>query len=142
MAFHSDDISINTVIGAGAAVGGSLKVNGFIRIDGDIDGDVHTTGKVITGEHSRIRGSIVASSVIAGGIVEGDIIAPERIQLLSTAAVLGDVSTRRLEVAEHVLLHGYCISRKDEAGYEQAEKNRAERKAIAQRSLEQRTGNA
>ena len=79
---------------------------------------------------------------LPGGIVEGDIIAPERIQLLSTAAVLGDVSTRRLEVAEHVLLHGYCISRKDEAGYEQAEKNRAERKAIAQRSLEQRTGNA
>lgn len=135
MAFRSDDISINTVIGAGSSVSGNLKINGFIRVDGDIDGNLETTGKVITGEHSRIRGNIIASSVVAGGIVEGDIVAAERIQLLSTAAVIGDISTRRLEVAENVILHGYCISLKDESRYIEAEKDRIDRKALAERTL-------
>ena len=40
MAFRSDDISINTLVGSGSFVKGDMKVNGFIRIDGDIDGNL------------------------------------------------------------------------------------------------------
>ena len=38
MALNNDDISINSIIGAGTVIRGDIKVNGFVRIDGDIDG--------------------------------------------------------------------------------------------------------
>lgn len=135
MAFHTDDISINTIIGSGSAVTGNIKANGIVRVDGDIDGNIETTGKIIINKNSRIKGNVIASSVISGGIIEGDIIAPERVQLLSTGAVYGDVSTKRLEIEENVILHGYCLSRHDAETYTEAEKKRIDRKAIRSRVL-------
>jgi len=40
MADFIDDISINTIIGPGTFVNGSLSVPGFLRVDGDINGDI------------------------------------------------------------------------------------------------------
>ena len=73
MAFRSDDISINTLVGNGSFIQGNLKVNGFIRIDGDIDGDLETDGAVIISERARIRGNLTAKSAVIGGIVLGDV---------------------------------------------------------------------
>jgi len=39
MASHYDDISINTLIGAGSFIKGDVHIDGFIRFDGDIDGN-------------------------------------------------------------------------------------------------------
>ena len=43
----TDDISINTIVGAGSAITGNMKVSGFLRIDGDIDGNIQTQGRVM-----------------------------------------------------------------------------------------------
>lgn len=110
MAFLTDDISINTIIGKGSAVSGDIKINGFVRIDGDVDGNLETHSNIIIGASARIRGNIQAASAVISGIVIGDIFAPAGIKLLSTAAVIGDVTTRRLVVEDKVVLHGKCIS--------------------------------
>ena len=95
MPFQNDDISINTFVGAGSVVNGDIRISGFTRIDGDVDGNLDISGKVIVGEKSRIRGNITAKSAIIGGIVEGNIVAPEKVQLFSSAAVIGDIATHR-----------------------------------------------
>jgi cytoskeletal protein CcmA (bactofilin family) len=110
MALHSDDISINTLIGDGSTVTGDLHVNGFIRIDGDINGNLETDGNIIIGEKARLHGSINARSAIIGGIVLGDIIAKEGVTLLSSAVVVGDIITRKVQMEDRVVFHGYCIS--------------------------------
>ena len=69
MAFTSDDISINTLIGPGSFVSGDIKINGFIRIDGDIKGKIESSGNIIIGERAKIQGNITASSIVVGGIV-------------------------------------------------------------------------
>jgi cytoskeletal protein CcmA (bactofilin family) len=117
MSLHSDDVSINTLIGDGSAVTGDVHANGFIRIDGDIDGDLDTDGNVIIGEKARIRGNLTAKSVIIGGIVLGDVSAKENVKLLSTSAVIGDIRTRRVQMEEKVVFHGHCISIEDEQRY-------------------------
>ena len=66
MAVSSDDININTIIGPGSAVYGDLRVAGFVRIDGDIDGDLDISGRVIIGEHARIRGNILTLKPVQG----------------------------------------------------------------------------
>ena len=141
MAFHTDDFSINTLIGADAFISGDLKISGFIRVDGDIDGNLDTSGNVIIGEKARIRGNVTAASAVIGGIVEGDIVAPEGIRLFSTASVLGDVITKRLQVAGDCLLHGKCVSIKDDQQFSVALEDWQNEKAIRQKSILVSTGN-
>ncbi|MBR1537350.1 MAG: polymer-forming cytoskeletal protein [Treponema sp.] len=114
MAFLTDDISINTIIGLGSAVSGDIHANGFIRVDGDIDGNLESTGNIIIGDKARINGNITALSIVIGGIVLGDVYAPDGIKLLSSSAVIGNISTKNLEIEENVIFHGHCIALKNE----------------------------
>jgi cytoskeletal protein CcmA (bactofilin family) len=130
MSLRSDDISINTIIGEGSAVTGNLHVNGFIRIDGDINGNLETDGNVIVGEKARLRGNVKAKSAIVGGIVLGDITAKDGVTLLSSAAVVGDIISRRVQIEDHVIFHGYCISLDSEEKFTDESERYLQAKAI------------
>lgn len=131
MAFRSDDISINTFIGPGSAVSGNLKIAGFVTVHGDLDGDLEAIGKVIVSEEARVRGNITAKSAIIGGVVEGNVTAPDSIQLFETAAVIGDLATKKLKLEDGVLFHGHCISLANEEEYQDARSKSLDRAAIA-----------
>jgi cytoskeletal protein CcmA (bactofilin family) len=135
MAFHSDDISINTLIGQGSAITGNVHGNGFVRIDGDIDGNFETDGNLIVGENARIRGSITARSAVICGTVIGDISAKESIQLLSTSVVIGDIVARSIQIEYNVVLQGHCISIMDQNLLSEKSSGYGEAKAIRNRAI-------
>ena len=135
MALRTDDISINTIIGKGSAISGNMKVNGFIRIDGDIDGSLETDGNVIVGENARIRGDLTAKSVIIGGIIKGNIKANESVKILAEAAVIGDVISRKVQVDGSAIIHGHCISIKDEAEFGKTSGEYLQSKAIKEKVI-------
>ncbi len=135
MALRTDDISINTIIGKGSAISGNMKVNGFIRIDGDIDGSLETDGNVIVGENARIRGDLTAKSAIIGGIIKGNIKANESIKILAEAAVIGDVISRKVQVDGSAIIHGHCISIKDETEYGKTAAEYLQSKAIKEKVI-------
>ena len=135
MALRVDDISINTIIGKGSAISGNMKVNGFIRIDGDIDGSLETDGNVIVGENARIRGDLTAKSVIFGGIIKGNIKSSESVKILAEAAVIGDVISRKVQVDGSAIIHGHCISIKDEAEYGKTSGEYLQSKAIKEKVI-------
>ena len=135
MAFLTDDISINTIIGSGSAVSGDVKVNGFIRVDGDIDGNLESTGNIIVGNKARINGNVTALATVVGGIVIGDIYAPNGIKLLSSSAVIGDICTKNLEIEENVIFHGHCIALKNEEEFNQASKLYSEELSIRSKAI-------
>lgn len=130
-----DDISINTIIGQGSFIKGSLSVPGFLRIDGDIDGNIDTPGRIIIAETARIRGNIHAHSVTIGGMVQGDIVAPEGVVILSSGLVLGSILTKKIQIEEDVLFHGACFAVNDEAEFEKAEKEYRNRQGLAASTL-------
>lgn len=133
MALRIDDISINTVIGNGSAISGNLRVNGFVRVDGDIDGNLETDGNVIVGEGARIRGNVKAKSIIIGGIILGNVQAPEGVKLLSQAIVVGDIISHKVTVEDMALIHGHCISIKDEEAYTEKTDEYLQSKAIKEK---------
>ena len=135
MALRTDDISINTIIGKGSAISGDLKVNGFIRVDGDIDGNLETDGNVIIGENARLRGNLTAKSVIIGGIIKGNITANESVKILAEAAVIGDVISRKVQVDGSAIIHGHCISIKDEAEFGKTSGEYLQSKAIKEKVI-------
>lgn len=135
MAISHDDISIKTLIGAGTFIKGSLSVKGLVRFDGDIDGDLETSGNIIIGEQARIRGNVTAKSAIVNGIILGNIVAPEGVKLFSSSIVVGDVVSRKIYLEENVLLQGKCVVQKDEELFEEAKKQWQDEKAIFEKTL-------
>ena len=102
----NEDFSINTIIGPGTSVSGDVESGGFTRVDGNVKGDVKAKGRLIIGERARMKSNISATSVTVGGVVFGNVIASERLVVLSTGLIMGDVITRRIQADEGCLIHG------------------------------------
>lgn len=128
-----DDISINTIIGKGSSITGNLRINGFVRLDGDIDGNLETDGNLIIGDNARIKGDVKAKSIIIGGIVVGNVIARDSVKLLSSAAVIGDVVSRKVQIEDTSMINGHCISIKDGEQFDKQLKNYLQSKAIKEK---------
>ncbi len=101
-------ILINSLVGDGTSFKGDLVLSGLLRIDGDFSGTIKTPGKVLIGKKGRVESTIVAGSVIIGGVVKGNIVAAEKVVILSSGLFIGNVTTPRLIVEDGVIMHGMC----------------------------------
>jgi cytoskeletal protein CcmA (bactofilin family) len=115
-----EDFSINTIIGPNTTVKGDIETGGFTRVDGSILGNVTARGRVVIGERARMKSNVSGTSITIGGVVYGNVIASERLVILSTALVLGDIITRRIQADEGCFIHGKVSVCTDEAGWDRA----------------------
>lgn len=97
---------INSIIGFGTVFSGDLDISGLLKIDGDFSGSIKAEGKVLIGHTGRAKCSIFARTVVVGGVVKGDIYAEDRVVVLSTGMVLGNIRSPRLVMEEGVLFNG------------------------------------
>ena len=102
----ASDFSINTIIGHNTKLTGDIEVNGFVRIDGSIRGNVKASGRVVVGERARMKGNVSGTNITVGGVVYGNIVADGHLVVLSTALVIGDVITRRIQADDGCLING------------------------------------
>ncbi|MDL2229284.1 polymer-forming cytoskeletal protein [Treponema sp. OttesenSCG-928-L16] len=101
-----EDFSINTIIGPNTMVQGDIDSAGFTRIDGSLRGSLKAKGKLVVGEKSRIKGDLSGTFLTIGGVVRGNVLASERIIILASGVVMGDIITRRIQADEGCLIHG------------------------------------
>ncbi len=111
--FVTDGSFINSIVGEGTEFRGDLKLNGLLRIDGDFTGSITTDGKILVGKNGRAECTIKAGTVVVGGIVRGNISSSEKVIVLSTGMVIGNINTPRLIVEEGVVLNGNCTISKN-----------------------------
>jgi cytoskeletal protein CcmA (bactofilin family) len=97
-----------TFLGKGSRFKGAISFEGTIRIDGRLEGEIHTKGTVIVGEHAEIDGDISADLVISGGKITGNIIASQKVQLLAPGTLIGSVKAPIFSVEEGVGFTGKC----------------------------------
>ncbi len=107
--FSPDGSFINSIVGEGTRFKGELRVSGLLRIDGDFSGEIETAGKVLVGKNGRAECTINAETVVIGGVVRGNIVSSDKVVILSTGMLVGNVSTPRLIVEEGVIVHGKCM---------------------------------
>ncbi|GAB1482507.1 polymer-forming cytoskeletal protein [Treponema sp.] len=112
-----EDLSINTLIGPGTTIKGNVETAGFVRVDGALRGDLIAKGRVVIGEKARMESDIFGTSVTVGGVVKGNIFASERVTVLATGLVLGDIITRRIQADEGTLIHGLVIACGDQGDW-------------------------
>jgi cytoskeletal protein CcmA (bactofilin family) len=82
---------------------GTLSLGGFFA--GTIRSEEGTLTITSTGE---INGDIAAKNIIVEGLVRGDISATSKVELTSTARVIGDIETAALEIQPGAIFEGRC----------------------------------
>jgi cytoskeletal protein CcmA (bactofilin family) len=95
-----------TLLAKGVVLKGEILVEGTVRIDGRLDGDIQTKGHVIVGEDGLVQGTIMAGTVVSSGRIKAKVTASERIQLLKTSTLIGEVLTPILIIEEGAKLQG------------------------------------
>ncbi len=110
---EKDSSYVNSLIGKGTKFDGELNLSGLLRIDGDFTGSINSVGKVLIGRSGRVKCSINAGSVIIGGIVKGNILSTDKVVILSTGMVLGNIQAPSIEIEEGVILNGKCLILKE-----------------------------
>ena len=108
------DFSINTIVGPNTTLRGDIETGGFTRIDGNVMGNVSALGRVVIGERARLKSNVSGTAITIGGVVCGNVIAGESLLVLSTALVLGDIITRRIQADDGCLIHGKVLVCPDE----------------------------
>jgi cytoskeletal protein CcmA (bactofilin family) len=97
---------IETVIGAGISLQGTLTGKGGVRIEGIFEGVIQLDGPLVIGEQGRVLSKEVrAPSIVVGGTVQANLVA-DRVQVLRTGKVWGDVITPNLATEEGGFLKG------------------------------------
>ena len=86
-----------------------MSFHGPARIDGQVDGDITSTGTLILGETAVITTPrIRAASVIIAGKVSGDIMASEQIVMARSARVLGNLYSPAVAIEDGAWFDGHC----------------------------------
>jgi cytoskeletal protein CcmA (bactofilin family) len=94
------------LLSGGVSIKGSVKFRNALLIDGQVEGEIDSTGALTIGEHAHIRGTIRAKSVVVRGTIEGNIFASERCELGAGCTLRGDIEAPRLVVDENATFLG------------------------------------
>ena len=97
---HRDAQPGLSVIAADMSIEGELRSTGVIRILGKVNGNLHVDGQVIVAQGGLVQGDIHAREAVIASEVQGSIVGDERVELLATALVRGDLTAPKLQVQE------------------------------------------
>ena len=106
---RNDNAESNSIIGEGSYFKGEFTLNGTLRIDGCYEGDKLEVDKVFVGPTGKVKSNIKTISAVIEGIIIGNIEAKNRVMLMPTSRVLGEIRTPELIIQNGVILEGLCI---------------------------------
>ncbi len=103
---ESDDII--AFVGEEVSFKGTIKYQGTVRVDGKLEGEIYTDGNLIIGQKAVLSAKIEAGTVICQGQITGEILAKNRVKLLTPAVFDGSIATPLLHMDEGVMFNGTC----------------------------------
>ncbi len=105
----SGEGKINTLIGKGSVVEGTLRVESSVRIDGRVQGKIFVSDSLTLGPNGVIEADVEVKRAIIGGKVRGNLKASERVELGTKAVVEGDITTKSLIIEEGAIFDGQSL---------------------------------
>jgi cytoskeletal protein CcmA (bactofilin family) len=94
-------------LGKSLVIKGELSASEDLTLYGQFEGTITLPDHTLSiGPHANISASISAKAVVIMGAVSGNVTARERIEILATGSVIGDITSPRLVVADGGHLRG------------------------------------
>ncbi|MCH7756173.1 polymer-forming cytoskeletal protein [candidate division KSB1 bacterium] len=100
--------NLNTIIGKGSSIDGTLKVDSTLRVDGRIKGNVTTSDSLVIGKDGAINGDVVVRNAIIGGKLKGKLTASGKVVLEAKSEFKGELKTTKLVIDEGAVFEGNC----------------------------------
>ena len=94
------------ILSSDVEIKGTVKFTNDLIVDGKIEGEISSDGSLTVGENARLKAEIKTATVVVYGKVHGNITALERIELKSTAEVIGDIRTKTLSIEAGAIFVG------------------------------------
>ncbi len=95
-----------TIIASEVEIVGTVKTSGSVQFNGKLEGDLQSEGDVTIGKSAEMKGSLDVNSISIAGTINGNITAKDRIEMLASARVHGDIKAKRLTVEDGVTFVG------------------------------------
>lgn len=100
------DGKLDTIVGKGTKVEGTVTVEGATRIDGMLAGKLTSNDIVTVGPSGEVKADIKAKAIIIGGKVNGNIEASDKIEIQARAEFRGDLIAKSLLIEHGAVFHG------------------------------------
>ena len=99
-------VELSTIIGKGSKVSGTLKIDGGIRIDGEIEGEIISSGFVTIGKSGIAQANIKADECLVSGRVIGDVTVEDALELDETANLSGNIIAKIVKIHSGAIFNG------------------------------------
>ncbi len=90
----------------GTIIKGDITTESNTRIDGELVGNLSTTGKLVIGKSGKIEGNIICANADIEGKVIGTIKVDGILVIKSTANIQGDILTSKIKIDENAIFNG------------------------------------
>lgn len=89
-----------TVIGRGITVQGELFGDEDVKVEGEVKGKIRLTKNLLVGQSGIIEATVEAENINIGGTVTGNLVAQNRVEIVASGKMTGDIKAPRVVVAE------------------------------------------
>lgn len=103
---HDNNDNVETVVGPSVNVEGDFSSEGNIVVKGTVSGSVNTSKLLTVEDGAKIFANVKAGNAHISGSVKGNVKVVDRLDLSSTAQVLGDIVCKVLAVESGALIQG------------------------------------
>jgi cytoskeletal protein CcmA (bactofilin family) len=95
-----------TFLGANITIEGTLSGSEPVVIEGAVKGHVKLSGDLLIAAKARLEATVHARNVIVEGRLTGDVSADERVELVASSSVDGNIKAPKIVVAEGAHFRG------------------------------------
>ena len=99
---------VKTILGEKTEFIGKMSFNDSLKINGKFKGTIKALGLLWIGEGASVSADISAKSVVVSGTVNGDICATEKIDMLVSGRVYGNIKAKKIKISDGVIFNGKC----------------------------------
>lgn len=105
---------IDSLIGAGTRIEGSVYFTGGLRIDGEVKGSIlaadgASSSMLVLSEHARVEGAVNVAHLVTNGAVVGPVVVTESLEMQSKARIVGDVEYAVIEMHQGAVIEGRLL---------------------------------
>lgn len=108
-------VTSRNVLNSDVSVVGVLRFTDDLLVDGSVEGEITSDGELTVGANATIQAGAQAKvavrtrSAIIHGRVTGDVVVTDRVELTSTAELVGDVTAAKISIQEGAVFIGHCM---------------------------------
>lgn len=99
--------AINTIV-SGTTIEGTIVAQNDIRIDGNVEGTLTCSGRLIIGPEGKVEGDANCQNAVIEGSFRGNLTVTEILDVRENATVIGEIKTGKLLVQNGATFNGNC----------------------------------